>query len=384
MAHPGREALSMWACRREMGWWALVLIALLLHAAHIQTSLPSTHSTQPKVGTSWVQVYAAPSRPERGPEDRDIAGITGILVSAGFLPVCSAGSNGEKMAVTSNNIRIAGSHWGAPFLRLRGGVQGVDDTWRKREEGPTKTKRQARIERGKKLKAVMGGKERMGRGCQKVPVQNQVFKSEWHKKRALQQAERRHARKMARKEVRFANASLPLPGHNASSNRLANTVAPGSAAAKEGRGNDGDEGEMESVPSSILAEMERQEREKTARGGAESDSEIVILDEQGNKISLNAAPVRSTPGKPEDSSGEEAFTEIAANALLRPYTDAEGNVKWIDKRSEETKRQHVQETLKLLGQDDSDSKSSIMSGVSRLRGGGRGGWAVRIAISNQR
>ena len=143
------------------GCWSLLLL-LQLQASHIPTCLLSTqHAT----GMKWVTVYAAPSGtrdlPGAGTKEMcDIAGIKSILVSAGFMPVCSAGSDGERMAVTANNIRIAGSDWGAPFLRLRGGVQGMDDSWRPREMGIAKSKRQARVERGKKLKAVMRGRER--------------------------------------------------------------------------------------------------------------------------------------------------------------------------------------------------------------------------------
>lgn len=185
------------------------LSAALIVIALARTCAPSAQQQQRTVGTSWVQVYARPQGAHDG-FARDLSGVTGILVSVGFMPVCSVGSSGERMAVTANNIRIAGAHWGAPFVvRLRGGVQGVDSAWRARETGVAKTKRQARVERGKKLKTIMGGSTRLGRHRKKLPLQNQKFKSEWHRERALQQAARRKARKWARKQANVTSASTP-------------------------------------------------------------------------------------------------------------------------------------------------------------------------------
>ena len=311
----------------------------------LDTCLPSTRST---VGTYWVQVYSRPTEPGQGAADSPgMGGVTGILLAASFMPVCSVAGNGERMAVTSNNICIAGSHWGAPFLRLRGGVQGFDASWRKREVGLAKTKRQARVERGKKLKAVMGGKEHKGHKKKKVSLQDQEFKSEWHRTRALHQAERRYERKMSRTQANFTKSVLP-PSQD-------------SQIMVAGSGDEDEEGEVESVPSSILREMQRIEREGDASG-----SDIVVLDGEGNPVSLIVPPLRSAPGEAEAGGGQREFEEFTRGAELRPYTDAEGNVKWIDTRSEETKDQHRQAALKHSGEADSSSQALQLD---PLRGG---------------
>ena len=134
----------------------LYVVAL---AALVRTAPPISRV---EVGTRWVQVFVAPTgvmpkdsgapAAPAAPATGSVAfgGITSILVSAGFLPVCSTGNNGERMvAVTSNNIRVTGSHWGEPFVhRLRGGMpQGIEDRWRPREVAEKRTRRQARVER---------------------------------------------------------------------------------------------------------------------------------------------------------------------------------------------------------------------------------------------
>lgn len=337
----------MWGtpCQEGMRRATLFSPVLLGILFGLDTCLPSTRST---VGTYWVQVYSRPTEPGQGAADSPgMGGVTGILLAASFMPVCSVAGNGERMAVTSNNICIAGSHWGAPFLRLRGGVQGFDASWRKREVGLAKTKRQARVERGKKLKAVMGGKEHKGHKKKKVSLQDQEFKSEWHRTRALQQAERRYERKMSRTQANFTKSALP-PSQD-------------SEIMVAGSGDEDEEGEVESVPSSILREMQRIEREGDASG-----SDIVVLDGEGNPVSLIVPPLRSAPGEAEAGGGQREFEEFTRGAELRPYTDAAGNVKWIDTRSEETKDQHRQATLKHLGEADSSSQALQLD---PLRGG---------------
>ena len=350
-----------------------VLTAALIVIALERACAPSAQQQRPTatVGTSWVQVYARPQGAHDG-FSRDLSGVTGILVSAGFMPVCSVGSSGERMAVTANNIRIAGPHWGAPFVvRLRGGVQGVDSTWRARETGVAKTKRQARVERGKKLKTIMGGSTRQGRHRKKLPLQNQTFKSEWHRERALQQAARRKARKWARKQANVTSASTPSLAPPLASRQDASrqdavagqsSALPagpeqasvvGAVANETGRGRRGEqdsEAAMESVPSSFLAEMQRQE----AKGADGSDSDVVVLDGDGNKI--EAPSMSYVPGMPDPSSIHDPFHYIAPDAPLRPYMDAQGNIKWIDRRSPNSK-QH-------------DGKTLLVCQLEHMRGGG--------------
>ncbi len=320
-------------------------LAVLVLLAAAGTSVPSAE--QRGVGTSWVQVYARP----RGPHDacpKDLSGVTGILVSAGFMPVCSMGSSGELMAVTANNIRIAGAHWGAPFaVRLRGGVQGVDSAWCAREVGVAKSKRQARVERGKKLKTIMGGSRRQGRHRKKVALQDQTFKSDWHKQRALQQADRRKARKWARKQANFTSAcqSLAPPlGHDAPADRLdfmgGLPVGPepassgGTVASEAGRkGGRESEAEIESVPSSFLAEMQRREADG-------DDSSIAVLDGDGNRV--EAPLLKYMPGSGGEGASDGPLSHIAPDAPLRPYMDAHGNIKWIDRRSSDVKQHGTQ------------------------------------------
>jgi hypothetical protein len=342
-----------------------VSAALIVMMALARTCAPSAQQ-QRTVGTSWVQVYARPQGAHDGCA-RDLLGVTGILVSAGFMPVCSVGSNGERMTVTANNIRIAGPHWGAPFVvRLRGGVQGVDSTWRARETGVAKTKRQARVERGKKLKTIMGGSTRQGRHRKKLPLQNQTFKSEWHRERALQQAARRKARKWARKQANVTSASTPSLAPPLASRQDAvagqSSASPagpeqasvvGAMANETGRGGQGEqdsEAAMESVPSSFLAEMQRQE----AKGADGSDSDVVVLDGDGNKI--EDPSMRYLPGMPDAAAIHDPFHHIAPDAPLRPYMDAQGNIKWIDRRSPDSKQP--------------DGKTLDVCKLEHMRGGG--------------
>jgi len=347
-----------------------VSAALIVMMALARTCAPSAQQ-QRTVGTSWVQVYARPQGAHDGCA-RDPSGVTGILVSAGFMPVCSVGSSGERMAVTANNIRIAGPHWGAPFVvRLRGGVQGVDSTWRARETGVAKTKRQARVERGKKLKTIMGGSTRQGRHRKKLPLQNQTFKSEWHRERALQQAARRKARKWARQQANVTSAStpsldLPLSSRQDASRQDAvagqsselpagpeQASVVGAVANETGRGGRGEqdsEAAMESVPSSFLAEMQRQE----AKGADGSDSEVVVLDGDGKKI--EDPSISYLPGMPDAAAIHDPFHHIAPDAPLRPYMDAQGNIKWIDRRSPDSKQP--------------DGKTLDVCKLDHMRGGG--------------
>ena len=333
---------SRFGSMREPAARRLAVLVLLVAA---QPSAPSAE--QRGVGTSWVQVYARP----RGPHDacpKDLSGVTGILVSAGFMPVCSVGSSGERMAVTANNIRIAGAHWGAPFaVRLRGGVQGVDSAWCAREVGVAKSKRQARVERGKKLKTIMGGSKRQGRHRKKVALQDQKFKSEWHRQRALQQADRRKARKWARKQANFTSAGpsvAPPLGHDAPADRpgfaggLPAGPEPASsggtvASAAGGSGGRDSEAEIESVPSSFLAEMQQREADG-------DDSSMVVLDGDGNRV--EPPSLKYMPGSGGEGASDDLFSHIASDAPLRPYMDAHGNIKWIDRRSSDSKQHGTQ------------------------------------------
>jgi len=336
------------------------------------------------VGTSWVQVYAAPGDgAQAAPGTR---GVTGIFVAASFLPVCSAGSDGAHMGVTANNICIGGAHWGAPFLPLRGGAQGVGGAWRKREVGQAKTKRQARVERGKKLSAVMGGKERRGRHRKKVPLEHQPFKSEWHRQKALKQAERRLARKMARKQANSTSAGPPTSHQNAvfpGRESLERVGAASEAAATESRAygdavrgsavQDG-QGESESVPESFLAEMERMEQQGKATGtasAASSDLPPVVLDSAGNEVPLDV-PLQYMPGDGAGRGAEDNLEAFAQSADVRPYTDAEGNVRWVDRRSQLEREQCLRATLSHLRGPLPQSADTEATRVERLRGGGPG------------
>ena len=167
-----------------------------------------------------------------------------------------------------------------------------------------------------------------------MPLQDQTFKSEWHKKRAMQQAERRLMRKMARKEANFTRAarqpissvSLPLQSSHAHVRSHANVSdlpvaeaqgqSVGAAAASESErerereserervrqkgntaaqdtradaiggqrvGDEDEEGEMESVPSSFLAEMEKERKQRSENGSGASTSDLVVLDDEGNR-----------------------------------------------------------------------------------------------------
>jgi hypothetical protein len=80
--------------------------------------------------------------------------------------------------------------------------------------------------------------------------------------------------------------------------------------------------------------MQRQE----AKGADGSDSDVVVLDGDGNKI--EAPSMSYVPGMPDPSSIHDPFHYIAPDAPLRPYMDAQGNIKWIDRRSPNSK-QHM-------------------------------------------
>ena len=164
-----------------------------------------------------------------------------------------------------------------------------------------------------------------------MPLQDQTFKSEWHKKRAMQQAERRLMRKMARKEANFTRAvsqpissgSLPLqssrahvrshanvsdlPGAEAQGQSVGAAASEreteraseiervrqtGSTSAQDTRadargeqrgGDEDEEGEMESVPSSFLAEIEKERKQRSENGSGASTSDLVVLDDEGNR-----------------------------------------------------------------------------------------------------
>ena len=369
-----------------MGTRLLLLVALplLLRAGAPSSTGAHQRHGQVRAGTSWVQVYAAQTaKPQAQSSDAhgapaSTAGLTGIYVAASFMSVCSTGSDGARLAVTANNICIGGSHWGAPFLRLRGGAQGFSATWRKKEVGQAKTKRQARVERGKKLTVVMGKRARRGRHRgKKQALEDQQFKSEWHKQKALKQADRRLARKMAR---RLANTTSALPCISqqpqgpppaSSAEALGSNVSQGDMGGDAGL-NDG--AEWESVPESFLEEVERTERGKSGHvaSSASSGSPCVVLDSDGNEVLLDM-PLEHLPGQEADGGGEDELERIGEGAALRPYTDAHGNVKWVDTRPAHVRHQHLQATQRHLGHVGNSTEGFDASkGLERLRGG-RGG-----------
>ena len=340
----------------------LYVVAL---AALVRTAPPISRV---EVGTRWVQVFVAPTgvmpkdsgapAAPAAPATGSVAfgGITSILVSAGFLPVCSTGNNGERMvAVTSNNIRVTGSHWGEPFVhRLRGGMpQGIEDRWRPREVAEKRTRRQARVERGKKLKALIGGTERQGRQRKKTSLQHRVFKSDWHKQRAMKQAERRRTRKLARKEDLFSGkASAPV--RCPSSPPTAVQTDPAKANASTAVFSPVvDLGVEESVPSEFLAEMQQ-------RVSADA-SDFKVLDGDGNEVTLDTPLHADSQEHAAVRSAQDLLFDIAKDAPLRPYSDANGNIKWIDERAPEDKYRQ--------GLNDPANQAKAQ-GVSRLRGGG--------------
>lgn len=301
-------------------------------------------------------------------------GLTGIYVAASFLPVCTTSHDGTYMGVTANNICIGGSHWGAPFLKLRGGAQGLGDAQFKKEIGQAKTKRQARVERGKKLTAVMGQRPRRGRHRKKVALEDQHFKSEWHREKALKQAERRLSRKMARK---IANSTSARPSIWRSQDSLTGRTASESNSNVPRHGvhdkcatEDGD-GQLESVPQSFLEEFERTQQGKSdgVASSESSGSRCVVLDGDGNEVVLDT-PLEAVPGREEKGVGEDDLERIAQGAVLRPYTDAQGNVKWIDSRSASLRQEHVWATMGNLGHAPNLSLSAnLTTELERLRGG---------------